>query len=84
MKQDEIKLILDKLKSNKKDFTSLIIQTKTAQIFIEKEHIYFESNDKYHITADFYVSNERQKLLNQTKDQIINYLKQFELVKIEQ
>lgn len=83
MELNEIKTILNKLK-NKEDFRSIIIHTKTAQIFLEREHIYFETNDKYHITADFYETNERQKLLDQTKEQAIDYLKQFELVKTEQ
>ena len=83
METTEIKTILNKLK-NKEDFRSIVIYTKTAQIFLEREHIYFETNDKYHITADFYITNERQKLLDQTKEQTINYLKQFELMKTEQ
>lgn len=83
MEITEIKTILNKLK-NKEDFRSIIIYTKTAQIFLERQHIYFETNDKYHITADFYGTNERQKLLDQTKEQAIDYLKQFELVKTEQ
>ena len=83
MEVTEIKTILNKLK-NKEDFRSIFIYTKTAQIFLEREHIYFETNDKYHITADFYEANERQKLLDQTKEQTIDYLKQFELVKTEQ
>lgn len=83
METTEIKTILNKLK-NKNDLHSIIIFTTKAQIFIERQHTYFEANDKYHITADFYNTNERQKFLDQTEEQTINYLKQFELIDTEQ
>lgn len=75
--------ILNKIK-NKKDFTSIILQTNTAQIFIELNKIYFELQNKYNIIIDYYKDGTRTTKHNQTKQQILNILKDFEILKAEQ
>ena len=75
--------ILNKLK-NKEDFKSIIIQTTTAQILIQLVKTYFETQNKYNITIDYYKDGARTTKHNQTKKQILDILKDFEILKAEQ
>lgn len=75
--------ILNKLK-NKEDFKSITIQTTTAQIFIQLVKTYFEKQNKYNIIIDYYKYGTRTTKHNQTKQQILDILKDFEILKAEQ
>ena len=75
--------ILNKLK-NKQDFNSITIQTTAAHIFIQLLKTYFETQNKYNITIDYYKDGTRTTKHNQTKQQILYILKDFEILKAEQ
>ena len=83
MEENTIIQILEKIKPNKMDLSSVTIYTQNANIFLQVEKIYFSTNYNYTLIIEYYKNNNRETTITNNKSEIIKILKKFELIKVE-